>query len=167
MSEPLHGSPWRNLKYLAGIQELEMEWVKAKIDLPCSFLFKNLPPFVTAVKPELSCFDIEMSWKSWQKPSEMHQARSRSTPCFCADVGSPAARSGAPGAANSQAGCSFLELCPLVSLTVHSTVWASGSDSRDTVAARGWDFALFSWNSLALRKLPAAELNEFSHDRFC
>lgn len=74
----------------------------------------------------------------------------------------PAACSGAPGAANSKAGCcSFLELCPLVTLT------PSGSDSRDIVAARGWDFVLFSWNSLALRKLQAAEFNEFSHYRFC
>lgn len=80
MSESLPWSPWRNLKYLAGIQKLGTEWVKNKIDLSCSVLFKRLPPFIAALKPELSCFDIGKFWRSWQMPSKIHQAKSRSPP---------------------------------------------------------------------------------------
>lgn len=80
MSESLHWSPWRNLKFLASIQKLEIEWVKNKIDPSYSFLFKSLPSFIAALKPELSCFDIEKFWKSWQMPNKIHQARSRSPP---------------------------------------------------------------------------------------
>lgn len=93
MSEPLHGSPWRNLKYLAGIQELEMEWVKAKIDLPCS----------SVQKPASFCYSCEawalLFWhwdvlKVLTKAQWNASGKVKEPPCFCADVGSLAACSG-------------------------------------------------------------------------
>lgn len=108
MNESLHWSPWRNLKHLAGIQKLEIEWVKGKIDPSCSFL----PPFVAALKPELSCFDIEKFRKSWRMPSKIHQARSRSPP---RPMQTQTVCSGTQSTAKSKAGCSLLELSSFMS----------------------------------------------------
>lgn len=74
----LHWSPWRILKYLAGIQNWRLSELRVKLICLAALAVQKLPPFVAALKSELSCFDIEKIWKSWQMLNKIYQARSRS-----------------------------------------------------------------------------------------